>query len=81
METIVSFAKKLNIAVVAEFVCSADIFEAVKEIGVENAQGYYLGKPSLMREVENTPIYQRAKFQTEHFTSTKTLPLSPASGG
>ncbi|HRF57566.1 MAG TPA: bifunctional diguanylate cyclase/phosphodiesterase [Campylobacterales bacterium] len=59
VETIVSFAKKLNIAVVAEFVCSADIFEAVKEIGVENAQGYYLGKPSLMREVEHAHLSAR----------------------
>lgn len=53
METIVSFAKKLNIAVVAEFVSGADIFETVKEIGAEYAQGYYLGKPSVMRVDHN----------------------------
>jgi len=47
-QTIVSFAKKLNIECVAEFVCSKEVYDKIKEIGVDYAQGYYFGKPSPM---------------------------------
>ena len=45
VETIVIFAKKLGKKTIAEFVHSKEIFEIVKEIGIDYAQGYYLGKP------------------------------------
>lgn len=45
VETIVDFAKKLGIAIVAEYVCSEDIYETVKALGIESAQGYFVGKP------------------------------------
>ncbi len=45
-ETIVDFAKKLNIKTVGEFVYSKEVFEKIKEIGVDYAQGYYFGKPT-----------------------------------
>ena len=47
-QTIVEFAKKLNIKTVAEYVSSEEIYDAVKEIGVDYAQGYYVGKPIIL---------------------------------
>jgi len=45
VETIIVFAKKLKKKTVAEFVHSKEIYEIVKSLGVDYAQGYYLGKP------------------------------------
>jgi len=42
---IVSFAKALNIKTVAEFVEDVDIYNIIKECGVDYAQGYFIGKP------------------------------------
>jgi EAL domain-containing protein (putative c-di-GMP-specific phosphodiesterase class I) len=44
-ESIVDFAKKIQIPTVAEFVHSEDVLEIVKNIGVEYAQGFHLGEP------------------------------------
>ncbi|QOP40648.1 bifunctional diguanylate cyclase/phosphodiesterase [Sulfurimonas marina] len=44
-ETIIGFAKKLNKKIVAEFVHSKEVFDVVKELGVDYVQGYYLGVP------------------------------------
>ncbi|PHQ65481.1 MAG: GGDEF domain-containing protein [Sulfurimonas sp.] len=41
----VDFAKKMNIQVIAEFVENEEIFEKVKELGIENSQGYYFSEP------------------------------------
>jgi c-di-GMP phosphodiesterase len=48
VETIVSFSQKLGISVVAEYVCDKEVFDAVKELGIQNSQGYYIGKPSAL---------------------------------
>jgi EAL domain-containing protein (putative c-di-GMP-specific phosphodiesterase class I) len=45
VETIVNFAKKLNILTVAEFVHNKAVFEKVKELGVDRSQGFYLSEP------------------------------------
>ncbi len=45
-ETIVGFAKKLGIQTVAEFVHSKEVYDTISEIGVDYAQGYYLGQPN-----------------------------------
>jgi len=45
VETIVGFAKKANIKTVAEFACDQAIYETVKRLGIDYAQGYYTGKP------------------------------------
>lgn len=45
VETIVSLAKKLNVETIAEFVSSKEIFNTVKELEVDYAQGFYVGKP------------------------------------
>lgn len=61
VRTIVSFAKKKNISVVAEFVANENIFRKVQEIGIDYAQGYFIGKP------ENIEISMAL--------DTKTLPM------
>ena len=46
VQTIVSFAKELGIKTIAEYVHSQSVLECVKEIGIDCAQGFYIGKPS-----------------------------------
>jgi len=45
VETIVSFATKIGIQTVAEFVADRKILEAIKNLGVTRAQGFHIGKP------------------------------------
>ena len=45
VETIVNLAKQLHIETVAEHVSSEEIYDIVKELGVDWAQGYWIGKP------------------------------------
>lgn len=44
-ETIIDFARKMNIQTIAEFVHSQSVFDVVKEMGIDFAQGYFFGKP------------------------------------
>ena len=44
-ETIIDFAKKMNIKTIAEFVHSESVFIVVKNMGIDYAQDYYFGKP------------------------------------
>lgn len=44
-EAIISFAKRLDIPTVAEFVHSKDVLETIGQMGVTYAQGFYLGEP------------------------------------
>ena len=46
VEMIVHVAKVMGKSTVAEFVESDEILEALREIGVDYAQGYAIGKPS-----------------------------------
>jgi len=45
IKSIIDFAHKLNITVIAEYVENKEIFELLKEYGVDEFQGYYFGKP------------------------------------
>jgi len=45
-EAILLFAKKLNITTIAEFIHNEEVLKIVQELGVEQGQGFYLGKPS-----------------------------------
>jgi EAL domain-containing protein (putative c-di-GMP-specific phosphodiesterase class I) len=45
VESIEHIAKKSNIATVAEYVHSKEIFEMVKKLEIDCSQGYYLGEP------------------------------------
>jgi len=58
-KTIVSFAKELGIKTIAEYVHSAEVLACIQEIGVDYAQGFYIGKPS-------------PRFQTPDATSSQT---------
>ncbi|MBI3754696.1 MAG: EAL domain-containing protein [Deltaproteobacteria bacterium] len=46
VKAIVNVAKGLNIKTVAEFVETDEVMEILKEIGVDYAQGYFVGRPS-----------------------------------
>jgi len=45
VETIVTFAQKLGMKTVAEYVHSKAVYDVVKALGIDYAQGFYLGKP------------------------------------
>ena len=45
IETVIEFAKKQKLQIVAEYVENEDIFIILKELGVDFSQGYYFGKP------------------------------------
>jgi len=45
VETIAQFCKKLGIKTVAEFVCSEEIYNTAKKLGIDYMQGYHFGKP------------------------------------
>ncbi|MDF1884118.1 EAL domain-containing protein [Sulfurimonas sp. SAG-AH-194-C21] len=49
VETIVSFAKKLRMKTVAEFVHSSVVMDKVKELGIDYSQGFYIDEPSLKK--------------------------------
>ncbi len=49
VETIVTFAKKQNIQTIAEFVETKEIFDYLKDLGVDYSQGYYFGKPEELK--------------------------------
>lgn len=44
-ETIISFAQKMNIKTVAEFIHSQNVYDKVKEMGIDYGQGYFFGAP------------------------------------
>jgi len=44
-ETLVSFAKKINLKTIAEYVENEEALEMLRQLGVDFAQGYYIGKP------------------------------------
>lgn len=46
VETVINFAKRLEIKTVAEFISSEEIYLKVKKMGIDFAQGYYVGMPS-----------------------------------
>lgn len=45
VSTIVEFSKKLGMKTVAEFVENREIFDIVRELGVDYSQGYYFSEP------------------------------------
>lgn len=48
VKTIQSFSKSQNIKTIAEFVSNENIFNIVKEIGIDFSQGYFLGEPTAL---------------------------------
>ena len=46
IESVVAFCKSLKIKMIAEFVESEKILRIIEKMGIEYAQGYYIGKPA-----------------------------------
>ncbi|MEN4054030.1 EAL domain-containing protein [Sulfurimonas sp. NWX79] len=46
VKAIVKFTQELGIKTIAEHVSSREIYETVKELGIDEFQGYYFGEPS-----------------------------------
>lgn len=44
--SIASYAKAINAEVIAEFVSNEDIFEKLKQMSIDYAQGFFIGKPN-----------------------------------
>jgi diguanylate cyclase (GGDEF)-like protein len=54
VENVVSVCRKMGIPTVAEFVHSEQVFQAVRDLGVDYSQGYYFGRPEpATRELES----------------------------
>ena len=51
VETIVELAHKLKIETIAEYVSSKEILDIIKEIGIDYAQGFYMGKPERIEDL------------------------------
>ncbi len=49
VKTIIAFAKEQNIQTVAEYVENENIYNILKDIGVDYSQGYYFGKPEALK--------------------------------
>jgi len=45
VETIVNFAKKLNILIIAEYVHNEGVYKRVQELDIERSQGFHLAEP------------------------------------
>jgi PAS domain S-box-containing protein len=45
VKTIIAFAKTQNLQIVGEYVENRDIYEFLKELGIDYSQGYYFAKP------------------------------------
>jgi len=45
VQSIVDFAKSMKIKTIAEFVHSKEVLDIVKRLGIDYAQGFYVGKP------------------------------------
>lgn len=54
VETIVDFAGKIGARTIAEFVGDEETYQTLKEIGVDGAQGYFIGKPAPLEENEGS---------------------------
>ncbi len=52
VETMVAFAKNNNMRVVAEFVSTHQIQDKILELGIEYSQGYFIGRPLFLKELE-----------------------------
>ena len=45
VKSIVEFSNSLEIKVIAEFIHSKEVYDIVKELGIDEFQGYFLGEP------------------------------------
>ena len=50
VKSIIEFSKALNIKIIAEYIHSQEVFDLVNELGVDEFQGFHLGKPNPLIE-------------------------------
>ncbi|WP_293446514.1 GGDEF domain-containing phosphodiesterase [Persephonella sp.] len=53
VESIVKIAKTLGLKTIAEFIENERILKIIKNLDIDYAQGFYLGKPSPINEIKN----------------------------
>ena len=51
VDTIASYAKRTGVETVAEFVSKESIYEKIKSLGINYAQGWYFGKAISIEEI------------------------------
>ena len=51
VSTISNFSKEFGFKTVAEFVTNEDIFNKIKELKIDYAQGYFFGKPMDIKDI------------------------------
>ena len=51
LETIITFAKKEKLQVIAEFVENEEIFNIINALGIDFSQGYYFAKPEPLESI------------------------------
>ncbi len=51
VELIVNFAKLHNLKTIGEFVENKDVADVLKEIGIDYGQGFFFGKPKILKEL------------------------------
>ena len=54
VETIVSFAQKIGAQTIAEFVCCEEVYTAVRALGIDYAQGYFMGRPESPERISSS---------------------------
>ncbi len=64
VETIKLFADKINAKIVAEYVENEEIFNIIKSLGIDYAQGFYIGKAEL--KLRKTPLFEEALATVAH---------------
>ena len=45
VKTIQTFAREKGLKLIAEFVCNQNVYDEIRKLGIEYAQGYYLAEP------------------------------------
>ncbi len=51
VKSILTFSHNLGYKVIAEYVCNEKIYNIVKDLGIDLAQGYHIGKPQKIRKL------------------------------
>ncbi|NNC65828.1 MAG: EAL domain-containing response regulator [Gammaproteobacteria bacterium] len=68
VEALVELAHNLNLTVCAEGVESQEVLDYLRDIGCDSAQGFFIGRPILPKDVENI-----LEIQSPENSKTKTL--------
>ena len=72
VKAINDISRSLDKRSVAEYVESEEIFFALKEIGVDYGQGYFIARPVPVEKVQSTLkiIYQKKPFIQQHTSAS-----------